>query len=274
MDGETLMSKPDAASVADRYDAPEGQLAAVIYGGHMHLGYWDETNEGGDYALASHRLTQIMIGKAQIGAGERFCDLGCGVGMPAIELAKATGCLVEGLTVSSFQQQEATRRAEAAGLARSVRFTLANVLEHPLPEASFDGGWFFESIFHMGHTAALAAARRALKPGARLVIADLTLKPERTTDFLDYAMRVIHADFIAQRDYARVLDEAGFDLVEIDDVSAHVMPQLVPATQQTIEKHSGAIVEALGEDFVGHALEAYRQMSDNLEYVLVTARRR
>lgn len=268
------MSKPDAASVADRYDAPEGQLAAVIYRGHMHLGYWDETSEGGDYALAAHRLTQIMIGKAQIGAGERFCDLGCGVGMPAIELAKATGCFVEGLTVSSFQQQEATRRAKDAGLAGRVRFVLANVLEHPLPEASFDGGWFFESIFHMGHRSALAVARRALKPGSTLVIADLTLKPEATADFLDYGKRVIHADFIAQRDYARVLDEAGFDLVAIDDISAHVMPQLVPKTQQTIEKHSAEIVGALGEDFIDQALEAYRQMSDNLEYVLVTARRR
>ena len=37
----------------------------------------------------------------------------------------------------------------------------------------FDGGWFFESIFHMGHSLALKEAHRVLKPGAELLIADV-----------------------------------------------------------------------------------------------------
>jgi cyclopropane fatty-acyl-phospholipid synthase-like methyltransferase len=268
------MNNPESEAVARHYDAPESQMAAVIYDGHMHLGYWDEANEGGDYALASSRLTQIMVGKARIAAGERFCDLGCGVGMPAIALAKATGCHVEGLTVSAFQQREATQRAQAEGVAERVRFTLANVLDHPFPDAGFDGGWFFESIFHMGHKGALAAAARALKPGAHLVIADLTLKPDVADDFIEYAKHAIHADFVARDGYAQLLDAAGFDLVEIDDITPYVMPQLVPKTQQTIEQHRDNILATLGEDIIRDTLAVYQRMSDNLDYVLVTARRR
>lgn len=265
---------PQAADVAYHYDSPESQLASVLFDGHLHLGYWDEQNADGTCAQASARFTEVMIGKVAIAPGQRFCDFGCGVGVPAMQLAAQKGCFVEGLTISRFQQRDATARAAAAGLDARVRFTLGDVRDMPLEPASFDGGWFFESIFHMGHRPALAAARRALKPGATLVIADLTLSPSASAEFVDYARRQIVSGFIARDDYGPLLDASGFDLVEIEDVSPHVMPQLVPKIGETIDLHRQQILDLVGSDVIGHTLTSYRHMSENLHYLLVSARAR
>jgi cyclopropane fatty-acyl-phospholipid synthase-like methyltransferase len=267
------MPNPQPEAVARHYDSPESQLASIIFNGHMHLGYWDEAGEGGTYAEASARLTRVMIDKVRIERGQRFCDLGCGVGVPAIELAASKGCHVEGLTVSRFQQQDATARAQEAGMGDRARFTVGNVLDMPFAPESFDGGWFFESIFHIGHPEALASARHVLKPGATLVIADLTLLPSATAEFVDYARRNMHSSFIAQPQYAELLNASGFELLDITDVSEHVMPQLVPKITETIALHRQKILDLVGKDVIDGTIDSFRAMSDNLQYVLVSARR-
>jgi cyclopropane fatty-acyl-phospholipid synthase-like methyltransferase len=82
------MSSYQPEKVAQMYDSLEDQGETAILLDQYHLGYWDETNPNASITEAADRLTQIMINKVTIQAGERFCDLGCGVGMPAIQLAK------------------------------------------------------------------------------------------------------------------------------------------------------------------------------------------
>ncbi|HEY8360400.1 MAG TPA: methyltransferase domain-containing protein [Ramlibacter sp.] len=267
------MKEPQAVDVAVHYDSPESQMAVAIFEGHMHLGWWDEETAEGPYARASENFTARMVARARIGAGQRFVDLGCGVGVPALRLAEATGCEVDGLTISAFQQADATRRAAAAGLQERVRFTCGDVLHAPYADASFDGGWFFESIFHMGHGPALATAQRILKPGAELLVADLTLRPIAGEAFRAYARRQMVSSFVAQADYPRLLAANGFELLELEDVSARVMPQLVPAIRATIDQHREAILEAVGPQVIEDTLTSFQAMRDNLEYVLVRARR-
>lgn len=261
-------------SVAKRYNSPEGQLGSVIFNGHMHLGYWEPNQPYTTHAEAAAKFTDIMIAKTRIQPGQRFCDLGCGCGEPAIELAKAKNCLVEGVTLSEFQQQDAIKRAQSAGVADKTHFIVGNVLATPFPTESFDGGWFFESIFHMGHRPALLAAQRMLKSDAYLIIADLTLLPTATEDFLDYAKNSIHADFITAHDYPKLLNACGFELIEIDNVSEYVMPHLVPTIKNTIAEHEQLILNTVGMDIINETIKSYQLMSEHLDYVLITARRK
>src|SRR3546814_7600073 len=108
---------PGAApeQVAELYDSPGGQLGPILFGGHLHWGYWDQDSADADFAEAADRLARIMIDRTTIQAGQRFIDLGCGVGYPAMKLAEATGCSVDGITISKFQQESATSRARAEG---------------------------------------------------------------------------------------------------------------------------------------------------------------
>jgi ubiquinone/menaquinone biosynthesis C-methylase UbiE len=263
--------------VATLYDSPAGQLGPILFGGHLHWGYWDASSAADDFAAAAERLSQIMIGKTRIAAGERFVDLGCGVGQPAVKLAKARGCLVDGVTISGFQQQSATARAQAEGLGDRLRFIHGSALEIPCADQTYDGGWFFESIFHMGQRDALREAARVLKPAATLVLTDLPILPYTTEDFMDFVREHIHSSFVAKEDYPGLLADAGFELVGIDDITENVMPWLVAKLKQAIEDHRPEVCALIGAD-VDKAIDdwiyLFEYMSENLGYMIVTARKR
>ena len=269
-----MMSGAETMDVADLYDSPAGQLGPILFGGHLHWGYWDAGSAGDSFAAAAERLSQIMIGKAQIQAGQRFIDLGCGVGQPAMKLAKAKGCSVDGVTISGFQQQSATSRAQAEGMQDRLRFIHGSALAVPCADQTYDGGWFFESIFHMGHRDALREAGRVLKPGATLVLTDLPTLANTTEAFKAFVQQHIHSSFVAKEDYPGLMAEAGFKLVGIDDITENVMPWLVPKLQDAIDEHRNTVVELMGDaadKAVDDWLYLFEYMSENLGYMVVTA---
>jgi cyclopropane fatty-acyl-phospholipid synthase-like methyltransferase len=263
-------------TVATLYDSPAGQLGPILFGGHLHWGYWDAATASVDFAAAADRLAEIMIDKTRIGAGQRFVDLGCGVGQPAIKLAKAKGCAVDGITISKFQQQNATERAKAEGLDASLKFIHGSALEIPAADQTYDGGWFFESIFHMGQREALREAARVLKPGATLVLTDLPLLPNSTEEFMEFVRQHIHSSFVPKEDYPALMAEAGFELVGIDDITENVMPWLVSKLREAIEQHRPKVVEMMGDE-ADKAIEdwvyLFEYMAENLGYMVVTARK-
>jgi cyclopropane fatty-acyl-phospholipid synthase-like methyltransferase len=276
---EETVSMPlaEPQQVATLYDSPEGQLGPILFGGHLHWGYWDEASAANDFASASDRLARMMIERAPIGPGERFVDLGCGVGHAGLQLARAKGCFVDGVTISGYQQRTAAASAEAQGMAARARFFQASALELPFADAAYDGGWFFESIFHMGHAAALREASRVLKPGATLLLTDLPTLPHTVEKFHAFADEYIHSSFVAADDYPRLMAEAGFELVRIEDITANVMPWLVPKLREAIERHRDDIAALVTED-AEKAIEnwvfLFEYMSENLGYMLVTAKKR
>lgn len=270
------MSGSESEQVATLYDSPEGQLGPILFGGHLHWGYWDENNADDSFAAAADKLAQIMIDKAQIQAGQRFIDLGCGVGQPAMKLSKAKGCSVDGITISKFQQQSATSRAQAEGMQEKLRFIHGSALDIPSEDQAYDGGWFFESIFHMGHRDALLEANRVLKSGATLVLTDLPTLPNTTEDFKAFVQQHIHSSFIAKEDYPDLMAETGFELIGIDDITENVMPWLVPKLKETLAEHKQKITE-LFNDAADKAIDdwvyLFEYMSENLGYMVVTARK-
>lgn len=270
------MPNTEPKQVATLYDSPAGQLGPMMFGGHLHWGYWDADHTDDDFATAAERLAQMMIAKTQITAGQRFIDLGCGVGQPAMELAKAKGCAVDGITISEYQQQTATSKALAEGMHDSLRFIHGSALEIPAEDLSYDGGWFFESIFHMGHREALREAGRVLKPGATLLLTDLPVLPTTTDAFMAFVKEHIHSAFVAKDEYPALMDEAGFELESIDDITENVMPWLVSKLEETIEVNKKKIVELMGDDAdkaIDDWVYLFEYMSENLGYMLVTARK-
>jgi cyclopropane fatty-acyl-phospholipid synthase-like methyltransferase len=271
------MPHPDPKRVATHYDAVESQLASVLMAGHMHLGYWQDDSDTANLFEGALALTKVMIAQTRIETGQRFCDFGCGVGGPALELALAKGCAIEGITLSAFQADAAQKAARRLGLDNQVRFVQGNVVDYPLPAESFDGAWFFESIFHMGHGPALTAAHRALKAGAYLHIADLTatnhLHPRGDGFANSPGAEWVLGAYETATSYPETLRAHGFELVEYIDISPHVMPMLVSKLKQSLTQHRKVIVDAVGEAVLQDAVNAYRFMSENLSYVLVTAKR-
>lgn len=271
------MDPNEANRVAAHYDSPEGQLAPELFGGHVHWGYWDAEHAGDSFAVAADRLTQIMIDRTEVRPGDRFIDIGCGVGGPALKLGRTKRCFVDGITISKFQQESATARAKAEGLQGRLRFIHGDALAIPSPDHAYDGGWFFESIFHMGHAAALREASRVLKPGALLLLTDLPALPHTTDEFRAFADKHTHSQFVTMGDYAGLMADAGFELLGIDDISTNVMSYLVPKLRETIELNRSRIAAAISGDVekqIDNWLYAFEYYSEQLGYVIVAARKR
>src|SRR5665213_1420693 len=67
-----------------------------------------------------------IAAKLALSEGQRVLDIGCGWGGLALSLAAWSGVKVDGVTLSTEQLSQARARAEAAGLAGRVRFSLTD----------------------------------------------------------------------------------------------------------------------------------------------------
>jgi SAM-dependent methyltransferase len=158
--------------------------------------------------------------------GERALDLGCGPGLLACELARAVGPEghVLGLDASPSMRAMAARRDCGAGAA-PVEVAEADVAG-PLPvdDDAVDLAVSTQVYEYVADIAgALAEARRALRPGGRLLVLDTDWDSIvwRAPDGDDALMaRVLAAwdEHLAHRDLPRrlpqLLREAGFALEE------------------------------------------------------------
>jgi ubiquinone/menaquinone biosynthesis C-methylase UbiE len=119
--------------------------------------------QAGEDALAAAKL-------AGVEPGADVVDVPCGYGRHTIALARA-GYRVVGVDRSQTLLDEAGRRA---GHERWPKLVRADYRELPLPEESFDAALnLFTSLGYLGDeedTKVLAAIRRVLRPGGRLVL--------------------------------------------------------------------------------------------------------
>jgi len=259
--------------ITDYYETQGMQLWDIITQGQIHLGYWDNNRPDDSFAQATRNLTQLMIGKTQVSRGDLFCDLGCGVGMPAIRLAAEKGCTVHGVTLSPLQKEWAQKNAAQNKTGDQTLFFTANALDLPFEDNSYDGGWFFESIFHMGHEQALAEAGRVLKPGAHLVIADLVDIGIMTDEERTMAKDICNAAYITKQDYPGILARAGFELTELTDITRQVMDLFEKRYSQAIEDNKAALLKIVDEEFLKRFETIAGQLVKTAGYVIVTAKK-
>lgn len=105
--------------------------------------------------------------------GMNICDLTCGPGLYAVELAKQ-GCTVTGVDFGPAAVAYARALAQQAGVAARCVIIEQDVREVTLPEASFDAVLLIYgqlAVFPKQEAAQLLAkAASVLKPGGRLII--------------------------------------------------------------------------------------------------------
>ena len=99
-------------------------------------------------------------------------DVGCGSGVPTIELAKISGGHVIGIDIDETSLNLLRRKIKVTGLNNRVSVIKDSILTMDFPEESFDIIWAEGSIFVIGFEKSIKRWRRFLKPNGFLVIHD------------------------------------------------------------------------------------------------------
>jgi tocopherol O-methyltransferase len=160
------------------YDA-SSKLWEDIWGEHMHHGYY-----GADGKTRKERrqaqidLIEELLKWSQVDAASNILDVGCGIGGSTLYLANKYQANATGITLSPVQADRAKERARGLGLGERVNFQVANALEMPFADDSFDLVWSLESGEHMPDKVKfLQECHRVLKPGGKLIMVTWCHRP-------------------------------------------------------------------------------------------------
>jgi tocopherol O-methyltransferase len=160
------------------YDASSG-LWEQVWGEHMHHGYYGPTGkEKKDRRQAQIDLIEELLNWAGVEQAKEILDVGCGIGGSSLYLAQKFNARAVGITLSPVQASRATERAQEAGLATEVQFQVADALDMPFADDTFDFVWSMESGEHMPDKEKfLQECYRVLKPGGTFLMATWCHRP-------------------------------------------------------------------------------------------------
>ncbi|MEU4955538.1 SAM-dependent methyltransferase [Streptomyces lavendulae] len=220
------MTQHDSSDVGGMYDLLTDLFTEVL-GGSMHVGYWSDDGDASPLAAASVRMTGLVADRLALTQGQHVLDVGCGNGIPAAQIATGHDVHVTGVTVSAYQLRLAQERLYPAAGPGQVSFRLADAMKLPFEGASFDSAYAMESLLHMDDKdAVLGQLARVLRPGARLVIADLCLDTpvgEHDAELIAHMREVFQISAIPTADdYHMLLNRAGLTVLDLTDVRENV----------------------------------------------------
>jgi len=231
---------PLRKGIAKFYDDSTG-VWVEIWGEHLHHGYYPEGFKG---TLEQHKIAQVTMVEevlkwAGVQAGEgaprEVLDVGCGVGGSSRHISRKYGCNVTGITLSPLQREKAEGFSEQAGQGDKTKFLVADALEMPFEDNSFDLVWSLESGEHMPEKPQfMAEMHRVCKPGGRVILVTwvtrdlaegeaLKSNEERLLDRISWAYHL--PKWVSIADYQKIAEEKlGMKNLKRDDWTKNIEP--------------------------------------------------
>jgi ubiquinone/menaquinone biosynthesis C-methylase UbiE len=208
--------------------------AFTARGLYLNLGYW---KDAGSIDQACEALAALVAQTADMGPADEVVDVGFGFAdQDVLWMERFAPRRITGLNVTPSQVRLARARIGRLGLADRIDLREGSATDMKLAEASCDVVTAVECAFHF-HTRErfFAEAFRVLRPGGRLVLADVIrnmpeAQPGRRT-LQDVTWNAFARKFDVpaanadRRDaYAGKLRAAGFADIRVTSIRAHVFP--------------------------------------------------
>lgn len=227
----------------------------LLLGEDLHYGVFTSADE--PLPPATDRLTTRMIEAAQLRAGQRLLDIGCGTGSAACRLVAEHDVEVLGISTSKVGVDAANERARVAGLGGAT-FEVRDGTDSGLPDAGFDRVWVLEASHLMPDRLKLVAeSARVLKPGGRFVLCDIIRR--REIPFLELRDRreefaVLRSAFGAARmdsldEYVGYAEQEGLQPDDVIDLTSETLPTF-DRWQDNVNTHRDRVNEILGPESV------------------------
>ena len=139
-------------------------------GEHMHHGYYIPENRT-DHVQAQIDLIDEVLKWSGATNAKRVVDVGCGIGGSSRHIAKKFGAQTEGITLSPYQAKRGLELAKEQGVEGQCNFQVADALDMPFKDNSFDLVWSLESGEHMPDKKQFVNELfRVCEPGGRIIV--------------------------------------------------------------------------------------------------------
>ncbi|KAK9845406.1 hypothetical protein WJX81_005726 [Elliptochloris bilobata] len=220
--------------IANFYDESSG-LWEQMWGEHMHHGYYPAGSREKSNKEAQVDMIEEVLSWAGVTGAKEMVDVGCGIGGSSRHIARKFGCAARGITLSPVQAQRANALAAEQGLAERVSFQVADALQQPFGDASFDLVWSMESGEHMPDKEKFVGElARVCMPGGRIIIVTWchrNLQPGESglsADEQALLDRICEAYYLpawcSVDDYCRIFEAQGLQVIKTADWSEEVAP--------------------------------------------------
>lgn len=187
----------------------------------MHYGFWEDGVKNLKEALIKENF--VLANMARVSKDDIVLDAGCGVGGSSIFLAKNFDCQVVGVTLSSNQTDLAKQNASKANITEKVTFENVDYHSTEYQDNSFTVVLAIETLEHSDDLDLFfKEAFRLLKPGGRIIIADIFSAKEQVSkneqNLLD---QWLHSWAISKlytiNYFSDLMDKNGFISLEVID---------------------------------------------------------
>lgn len=220
----------DTSAAPTNYEIMTNRLLKVAGDLRMvHYGLWGP--DTGTERESLMRSIHTLAGGCGLGPGKRVLDAGCGLGGPAVALAREYGVRVTGLTIVEPHVALAADYAEQQGVGHLVEFRHGDFMDMPFPDASFDMVTNQESYCYAPDGLAyLRGVLRILKPGGHWRMLDALVSGKPMTEAQEAVHVSLQRGFRTPRplssshELLATLDQAGFEGIRERNLDAEVAP--------------------------------------------------
>jgi sterol 24-C-methyltransferase len=173
------------------------------------------------------RNDQMFAERLRLAPGHEVLDIGCGIGGPMRNIARASGAKIVGVTIAPYHVTRARMLNARAGLSHLCEAVEADFNAMPFDGARFDAAYSIESCCHAAdRRGPFMEAYRVLKPGALFIGTDWCMtrayepgdaEHERIKEGIEKGDGIVRLVPVSDLDEA--LTFAGFQILETRDLT-------------------------------------------------------
>jgi ubiquinone/menaquinone biosynthesis C-methylase UbiE len=171
------------------------------------------------------RSTEALLGQANLKAGDRVLDVGCGVGTTAIEMVQRFKVRVTAVDISPIMLASADANVRKADLSEPIEVCYGDILALDYADNSFDCVVAEAVTMFVDRPSAARELVRVCRPGGRVLTTEFLWRkpptPEARQIFLGEICPGLNFDTLD--DWVAIYRQAGLDDIEVTTGSFEMM---------------------------------------------------